>query len=647
MSTRIISKDIRITSSSEASSNTNGTLSTLGGINVTKQILTSGGINSVSNTNTFGNLFTTGGNIGIGTTAPIQKLQIFGDVNLRGSFFQNGSIYTGITPWSNTGSNLYFNNGNVGIGTLTQSYSLDVRTSISSSYVYTGNFISTGLTSGQQNGIVIGKANTANNVVELRHFHVSDGSNQNMLRIGTSGTDNRMIIRYDGNIGINTTAPRTSLEMSGGNLLISNTTGRLAFYSGTDNFIYNAGTVGHYSITYNSEAGVPQGPVGYMSGYGGLRVFTQGAPRLNIDFSGNIGIGTTSPSARLDVNGSFVTRGIVNTVGTLFVSGGNMGIGTVGAPKHALHVGGGGLMISSNNPIVDQGAYIHWNRTGSGGETWFINQIGGGFNNSIRFASAATNGSTVTEWWRFQSNNLYNMVGGNIYIDSSVGNSQFIFGYNTPKSSTQEDRLQIYNNVSDRNLPFRVGSKGTSSGIDYVDSIAAFVGSFNSNTVGNLFTTGGNVGIGTGTPATALQVNGVIKSTIPSWSLYMSNGTAIGSGSVVTYNATTVTSQNITVNSGTGRVTCTVAGRYFVTFSAFADNNSATTIEIWLRKNGTNVARAWDDSKVANQWGPSLTIRVLVEMVVNDYLDVFVTNLGNGASLHFNDNMYFMGYMIG
>lgn len=648
MSRKLFSKDMLNTSTTEATSNTLGTLSTLGGINVTKMILTSGGLNSLSNTNTLGNLFTTGGNIGIGTSAPSQTLHVVGDVILTGNLFQNNVTYTGITPWTTTVSNLYYNSGNVGIGALTPAYTLDVRTSASSSYIYTGNLLSFGLTTSQQNGIIFGKANSGNNVVELRHFHSADGSNQNMLRIGTSGTDNRMIIRYDGNVGINTISPRTSLEISGGNLFISNTAGRLAFLSATDNFNYAGGTVGHYSITYNSEASVSQGQVGYMSGYGGLRFFTQGTQRLNIDFAGNVGVGVTSPSSLLDVNGSFEATGILHTIGSLFVSGGNVGIGTVGAPKQALHVNGGGVMVSNFNPIVDQGAYLQWNRTDGGGETWLINQRGGGpADTSIRFGSAATNGSTVTEWWQFRSNNLYNLVGGNIFIDSTAGTSQFIIGYNTPKPTTQVDTLQVYTNISDRVLPFRVGSKGTSSGIDYVDSISAFVGSNNSNTFGNVFTTGGNVGIGTVNPTTRLHVDGIIKSSIPSWSVYMLNGSAIGSGSVVTYNASTVSTENITINAGTGRVTCTIAGRYFVSFAAFADNNAAIEIEIWLRKNGVNLVRCYAQSKVANQWGPSLIIRTLVDLAVNDYLDVFVTNLGNGASLHLNENMYFMGYMIG
>lgn len=642
---KLFGKDILITSTTEATSNTVGAFSTLGGISATKTILTAGGITSLSNTNTLGNLFTTGGNVGIGTTAPVQSLQINGNLNFTGNLYQNATVFSGSTQWGSSGANIYFNTGNVGIGTTAPLFTLDVRTTASSSYVVTGNFISSGLTAGQQNGIVIGKANSANNAVELRHFHAADGSNQNMLRIGAVGRDNMMVVRYDGNVGIGTTAPNSALEVNGtitlSNPLAQLSQSRLTFINHTDNFIYAGGTVGNYSITYNSEAAVPQGPVGYMAGWGSLRFFTQGAPRLNIDHSGNIGIGTTAPSARLDVNGNFEATGAIHTIGSLFISGGNVGIGTT-SPKQALQVGGG-LMVAASNPIVDQGAYIQWNRTGGQGETWLINQRGGGTNDSIRLASAATNGSTVTEWWRFQSNNLYNMVGGNIFIDSAVAGSQFIFGYNTPKQSAQEDRLAVYNNLTDRNLAFRVTSRGTVSGSDFVESTVPFRATFNSNTVGNIFTTGGNVGIGTATPVTRLQVNGSIKSVIPSWSIYYVGSGAFNATSIITYNTSSVTAQNITVNAGTGRITCTVAGRYYVSFSAFAQNDSSTATQVYLLKNGANVARFYNSSKVANQYGPSMPISVLVDLAVNDYLEASLSI----GSLHANDNVYFMGYMIG
>ncbi len=64
---------------------------------------------------------------------------------------------------------------------------------------------------------------------------------------------------------------------------------------------------------------------------------------------------------------------------------------------------------------------------------------------------------------------------------------------------------------------------------------------------------------------------------------------------------------------------------------------------LYLQKNGSNLARFYNSSKDANQYGPSTSISVLVDLAVKDYLEARLTI----GTLHGNDNMYFMGYMIG
>jgi hypothetical protein len=65
-----------------------------------------------------------------------------------------------------------------------------------------------------------------------------------------------------------------------------------------------------------------------------------GAAKVTILDNGNVGIGTTSPSALLDVNGSTWLRGVAGGISGLYVnSGGNVGIGTT-SPAHTLDVSG-------------------------------------------------------------------------------------------------------------------------------------------------------------------------------------------------------------------------------------------------------------------------------------------------------------------
>lgn len=152
-----------------------------------------------------------------------------------------------------------------------------------------------------------------------------------------------------------------------------------------------------------------------------------------------------------------------------------------------------------------------------------------------------------------------------------------------------------------------------------------------------------SVGIGTTTPTTALQVNGVIKSNIPSWYGYNLGASAFAAGNVVTYTTKGFTEVNCTFTTATGRMTATVAGRYYVFFTSFAESDSSNNTQVLLRKNGVSFQRNYNGSKTANGFGPSMSMFAIVDMAVNDYLDAYASI----GSLHGNENCYFGGYMIG
>ena len=64
--------------------------------------------------------------VGIGTTNPQYKLDVSGDINFSGSFYQNGSLFVASRWTSGSGDNIYRLNGNVGIGTTNPTTKLDV-----------------------------------------------------------------------------------------------------------------------------------------------------------------------------------------------------------------------------------------------------------------------------------------------------------------------------------------------------------------------------------------------------------------------------------------------------------------------------------------------------------------------------------------
>jgi hypothetical protein len=82
------------------------------------------------------------GKVGIGTDTPAYTLDVAGDINLSGDFYQGGSPFVS-SLWTENVGKLYYNGGNVGIGTTSPGYKLDVNGNINistgSTYKINGN----------------------------------------------------------------------------------------------------------------------------------------------------------------------------------------------------------------------------------------------------------------------------------------------------------------------------------------------------------------------------------------------------------------------------------------------------------------------------------------------------------------------------
>lgn len=203
------------------------------------------------------------GKVGIGTSTPTALLNVVGDTNLSGNM--------------NISGNLTFPNGGVG-----------GPNTVAKAGIWFVN--STG-----QAGLSIFKASG-----NTLHFDPQDGGNiYNNLRGGTFVVYNATTsttffqVSPSGNVGIGTASPTGKLTINGSDdssygQLTVNSTGsdaRIEFYN-------SAGptTSGRGGIIMSKSAG-----------YEGLRFLINNADKMIIDESGNVGIGTASPTSSLHV----------------------------------------------------------------------------------------------------------------------------------------------------------------------------------------------------------------------------------------------------------------------------------------------------------------------------------------------------------
>lgn len=444
-------------------------------------------------------MYDDGTNIGIGTTSPSYKLDVNGTLNVAPNVYHsvggnkiftgNGSsfnyLYTGTTALtiinnSDTTELIRITDGgNVGIGTTNPSEKLHIRSSAPV--------------------IRLEK-------IGILNWYSGNVTGNNYTIYPDSSTSSSFNITSTGNVGIGTTNPGSKLD------IISTTNSNALFIrEDTDN-----------SITHNFWIDSSDHGQFWMYADGQdtkVVLSTAGVSYLN---GGNVGIGTTNPGAKLDVNGDTIVRGYLYFDGTsssnidnegthltmnaddefrintyasgwqrrlTITDGGNVGIGTTTPTSN--------LQVESNNLSAPAFA-VSKSFSGGGDGTAVMHAFGydsGIANTGIQVGVKGTGGFSAADAYPLR---VFNQ--GTIAFDvkSNNGIKFNLYGSGTfTGTATQKLAVDSSGNVIE--IPIGAGPVDGSGTANYVTKWT------DSDTIGNsvMYDNGTNIGIGTASPTNA------------------------------------------------------------------------------------------------------------------------------------------------
>ncbi|MFA5652387.1 MAG: tail fiber domain-containing protein, partial [Candidatus Paceibacterota bacterium] len=398
-----------------------------------------------------------GGNVGIGTTTPQNKLNVVGDLNVTGTIY--GSVSGDDEYWNVSGDYLFpFDlSKNVGIGTSSPTEALDVvghilasteKTDSTSKY---GRYGVTHYTTSEEPfyGIMMtstasentmrvgGGTSLGNAATDIRFLTASDTTT-------TTGTE-RMKIDSSGNVGIGTTSPKTVLHAEGditigGTALLfeDSTSGgdaelyRMINFNNNDYFAYNdSGNT--YSFSFDNVN-----------------------PSIVLQ-NGKVGIGDLTPSAMLDIK---ATSGGLAILGSNTASGNqSVAIGVTSTASgwgslstgFSTTAGGVGSLAGgvSSSATGDYSFAMGASATASGWASQAFGLLTNSAGNSSFASGSGTNASghfSTAMGYRTNASGGYSTAMG--YATDASGWYSTAMGYYTNASGTSSTAMGYYTNAS-------------------------------------------------------------------------------------------------------------------------------------------------------------------------------------------------------
>ena len=408
------------------------------------------------------------GNVGIGTTSPAKALHIGdasnntgnGTIRLQGYSAGGSGNYHDIISYGdnlqfyrNTTLLLHLNyNGKVGMGTTSPTKSTHVNFSSSDTTVATGEGLAGGAAG---TGLLIQNATDSTGVYANLDFRAgsadariavqktnTNAGDMHFIMDNTDSPTSMMVIKNDGKVGIGTTSPARKLDVTGDIGASTNIVAGTALYS--NELITRTGN----TLTLKTAGG------------SAIATFMN---------TGDVGIGTVSPSAKLHVDGDAIVTGKITAqeFHTEFVSAsitfesGSTKFGDTADDTHQftgslLQSGNSFVMEGDTDPIVrvkDTTSSIRGFIQATNADV----RIGGNDNNPVKFYSNGSNNLTLAangdvqlqERLTFSGTNNSLTTGINLhsngYLYIAGGSSGVIIGDDAVSS-----RLQILNDGEHR-----------------------------------------------------------------------------------------------------------------------------------------------------------------------------------------------------
>jgi len=364
---------------------------------------------SISGNTYFPNgIWNSSGSVGIGTTSPATKLDVFGNVNIGtstaavtgaalmittnqiasgGSFYGSKALIlkTADSTSANSAIRWMNNEGTFQTG-IARNFNvansiLEILDNTTTKFIINsvGN-VGIGTTSPYAKLSVVGP-------VVAEYFHATSTTATSTFSGGLSAASSLYVLQ-NGNVGIGTASPEVKLQVAGqsgtGNIGVMNITGYDSFGQSLVMQLPSTGYTGNLIALMKAAGGSGQA-MGFSTHFTADAVdrFSimnhSGTENLTVLDSGNVGVGTTSPYSLLSISNSATTpintplftiasttAGTSTTTLMTVLANGNVGIGTT-LPADLLHIKSGNIRIEKSvaGSTGEFGRIAAWNTFGT------------------------------------------------------------------------------------------------------------------------------------------------------------------------------------------------------------------------------------------------------------------------------------------